>query len=275
MTTEVSRAYAEIMTVMTSPGGDADVARVAALIGDRARARVLMALADDRALPASVLAAEADVAASTISEHLARLLDAKLLTAERQGRARYFRLADPSVAEALEALARIAPPEPIRSLRQGTRAHALRSARTCYHHLAGRLGVTLMAALVDGGLLVGGDGRHHPEIAHTDRLSAPGRDVTYRLTPAGTAQLTTFGLDLDTVGRHHAAIRYCLDWSEQRHHLAGPLGTALTSRLFDLDWIRHTNTRRAVALTDTGRYGLHDTFDVPVAWDDNDQDLGV
>ena len=90
--------------------GDADIARVAALIGDRSRARVLMALADGRALPASVLAAEAGVAASTISEHLARLSEAKLLIAERQGRARYFRLADPSVADALEAIARISRP---------------------------------------------------------------------------------------------------------------------------------------------------------------------
>ena len=118
--TPVRRRIASVYTEMfaTYPGamssdsvvcvgaGDADVARIAALIGDRARARVLMALADGRALPASVLAAEAGVAASTISEHLAQLLAAKLLTAERQGRARYFRLADPSVAEALEAIAR-------------------------------------------------------------------------------------------------------------------------------------------------------------------------
>lgn len=250
------------------PAGDADVARVAALIGDRARARVLMTLADGRALPASVLAAEAGVAASTISEHLARLRDANLLTAERQGRARYYRLAHPSVAEALEAIARISPPEPIRSLRQGTRAHALRRARTCYNHLAGRLGVTVMAALLERGILTGGDGHHHPDTATADRLSAPGNDVTYRLTPAGRRVLTALGLDLDAVNRHRPPIRYCLDWSEQRHHLAGPLGTALTSRLFELDWIRHTDARRAVQLTDDGRQGLHNNFGVPHDWED-------
>lgn len=253
----------------TSPAahGDADIARVAALIGDRARARVLMALADGRALPARVLAAEADVSASTISEHLARLTDAKLLTAERQGRARYFRLAGPSVAEALEAIARISPPEPIRSLRQGTHAHALRRARTCYNHLAGRLGVAVMAALIEGGLLAGGDGHHHPDPTSHDRLSAPGHDVTYRLTAPGHRNLAAFGLDLDAVCRHRPAIRYCLDWSEQRHHLAGPLGTALTARLLDLDWIQRTNRRRAVVLTDHGQRGLHDTFGVPEHWD--------
>jgi len=254
-------------SVPSPPAGDADVARTAALIGDRARARVLMALADGRALPASVLAAEAGVSASTISEHLAQLLAAKLLTAERQGRARYFRLADPAVAEALEAIARISPPEPIRSLRQGTRAHALRRARTCYNHLAGRLGVNVMAALLDQGLLSGGDGRHHPESAEADRLAAPGDDLTYRLTAHGRTQLTAFGLDLPALGRQRP-IRYCVDWSEQRHHLAGPLGAALTHRMFDLGWLRRSDQRRVVHLTETGRHGLRETFGVPDNWED-------
>ncbi|OUS89634.1 helix-turn-helix transcriptional regulator [Rhodococcus sp. NCIMB 12038] len=252
--------------VRHSSAGDADVARIAALIGDRTRARVLMALADGRALPAGMLASEAGVTASTISEHLTRLVDAELLTAERQGRARYFRLADPSVAEALEAIARISPPEPIRSLRQGTRAHALRRARTCYNHLAGRLGVTVMAALIDEGLLTGGDGRHHR--AAVDRLSAPGTGVSYRLTSHGRSRLTTFGLDLPAPGGERRAIRYCVDWSEQRHHLAGPLGAALTDRMFDLGWLRRTDQRRVVRLTEAGRHGLHDTFGVPENWDE-------
>jgi DNA-binding transcriptional ArsR family regulator len=264
--TEALWNYAVTMTA-TSIRGDADIARVAALIGDRARARVLLALADGRALPASVLAAEAAVTPSTISEHLARLTDANLLTAERQGRARYFRLADASVAEALEAIARISPPQPIRSLRQGTRAHALRRARTCYNHLAGRLGVALMTTLLQRGLLAGGDGRHHPEAPGQDRLSAPGRDVAYKLTPTGRRELSAFGLDLDEVCRRHPAIRYCLDWSEQHHHLAGPLGTALTSRLLELDWIQRTDRGRAVILTDRGRDGLRDTFGLAEGWD--------
>lgn len=255
-------------SVAPVPAGDADIARIAALIGDRARARVLMALADGRALPASVLAAEAGVAASTISEHLARLVAAQLLTAERQGRARYFRLADPSVAEALEAIARIAPPEPIRSLRQGSRAHALRRARTCYNHLAGRLGVAVMAALLDRAVLTGGDGYHHREASEVDRLAAPGADLTYRLTHDGRDELAAFGLDLDALGRRRPAIRYCVDWSEQRHHLAGPLGAAMTHRMFELGWLRRTNHRRAVTLTDAGHHGLHDTFGVPDDWDD-------
>jgi DNA-binding transcriptional ArsR family regulator len=255
------------MATAAAPAGDADVAPIAALIGDRARARVLMTLLDGRSLPSGVLATEAGVAASTMSEHLARLLDAGLVTAERQGRARYFRLAGPAVAHALEALARLAPPEPVRSLRQGTRAHALRRARTCYNHLAGWLGVELMTALIECGLLTGGDGHHHRDRADADRLSAPGRDITYRLSPRGRRALTDFGLDVDGVMRQRPTIRYCIDWSEQRHHLAGPLGAALTSRLFELDWIRHTTQRRAVRLTNHGQRGLHDTFGLPQHWD--------
>ena len=140
--------------------GDTDLAAVGALIGDPGRARVLRALTDGRELPASVLAAEAGVAPSTASVHLRKLVDGGLVVAERHGRHRYFRLAGPDVARALEALARIAPPAPVRSLREGTRAHAVRAARTCYDHLAGRLGVALMAGFVDDGVLVGGDGRH-------------------------------------------------------------------------------------------------------------------
>lgn len=254
-------------SIAAGHGGDADIGSVAALIGERARARVLMALLDGRALPASVLAAEAGVAASTASEHLAQLVSAGLLSVHRQGRGRYFRLAGPPVAEALEALARISAPEPIRSLRQGTRAHALRRARTCYNHLAGRLGVAIMSAMLDQDLLAGGDGRYRPEEAFTDRLSAPGTDLAYRLTARGRETLSALGIDLATLSRSKPMINYCVDWSEQRHHLAGPLGAALTRRMFDLDWIRRVNQRRAVVLTDAGRQGLSDTFGVPENWD--------
>ncbi|MGI8451489.1 MAG: ArsR/SmtB family transcription factor [Streptosporangiaceae bacterium] len=195
--------------------GDADIARIGALIGDPARARVLTALTDGRALPASRLAAEAGVAPSTVSEHLARLLAAGLVTMRPEGRSRFYRLASPEVADALEAISRISPPLPIRSLRQGSHARALREARTCYNHLAGRLGTSLLAGLLAGGLLSGGDGRHHPERAVADRLSAPGRDLSYRLTPRGEAALGEIGVDLDAVLARHPAVRYCLDWSEQ------------------------------------------------------------
>ena len=162
---------------------------------------------------------------------------------------------------AVEALAEIAPVTPVRSLRQGTRAHALRRSRLCYDHLAGRLGVKLMHALIGAGARDGGVGVYHPTDALTDRLSAPGHDVDYRLTNHGTALLTEFGIDLDALyQRRRPLIRYCLDWTEQAHHLAGALGSGIATRLFDLDWIRRTRTSRAVQLTSAGRTGLAATF---------------
>jgi len=232
--------------------GDADIAALGSLLGDRSRARMLMALGDGRALPATVLAAEAGVAASTASGHLVRLVDAGLLAVTVQGRHRYYRLAGPQVGELIEALARVAPPAPVRSLREDTRAHALRHARTCYDHLAGRLGVAVMRALIDVGAIAGGDGRHHVDGGGRDRLSAPGHDVDYRLTDRGTERLATLGVTA-TPG---AALRYCVDWSEQAHHLSGRVGRDVTRSLLDLDWIRRAGRGRAVHLTELGRRRL-------------------
>jgi DNA-binding transcriptional ArsR family regulator len=261
--------------------GDADVAAVAAVLADRGRWRVLAALGDGRALPASMLAAEAGVAASTASEHLTRLVDAGLLTVERHGRYRYFRLAGPQVADALEALAQVAPPAPVRSLREGTRAEALRFARTCYDHLAGRVGVAVMDVMLRRGFLE--DGEHAAKVKadpealpvrlasaaglaparpRGDRLAAPGRAIRYGLTETGAAFLGELGVDLAALPPRRPAVRYCIDWSEQRSHLAGGVGAALTSRLLELDWLRPAERSRAVHLTDQGRAGLATVFGI-------------
>jgi DNA-binding transcriptional ArsR family regulator len=234
--------------------GDADIAALGAVLGDRARCRVLLALADGRALAASVLAAEAGVAPSTASVHLRKLVDADLLRVETHGRHRYYRLAGPHVGRLLEILAEHSPAAPIRSLREGTRAHAVREARYCYDHLAGRLGVALMDGLLERGILTG---EPDPERNGHDRLSAPGREVDYRLTDVGAAWLRDFGIDPDALGRRpRPVIRYCLDWSEQRHHLAGALGAAVAQRLFDLGWVEPAVRGRAVFPTAAGAAGL-------------------
>ncbi len=240
--------------------GDADIAHVGALVADPARARILLALGDGRALPASVLADEAGVAASTASAHLGKLVDGSLLKVEPHGRHRYFRVAGPEVAELIEALARLSPPAQIKSLRQGTRAQAVRFARTCYDHLAGVLGTSLMSAMIEGGLLAGGDGVFDPDSADEDRLASPGFDLDYRLTPRGVGELSEFGIEFDALPRRRPLIRYCVDWSEQRHHLAGALGAALARRMFELGWVRRAQRSRAVHLTEEGRAGLRDTF---------------
>ena len=227
----------------TTTAGDADLAAVGAVLADRTRARILLALGDGRSLPASVLAAEAGVAASTTSEHLARLVAAGLITVAPRGRYRYYRLAGPEVGELIETLARLAPAAPVRSLREGTRAHAVRRARSCYDHLAGRLGVAVTDALLGSGALVGDDGDG------------------YRLTDAGTVALTGLGARLPEA----AADRCCVDWTEQRAHLAGPHGRALLTALLDRGWLRRAPRGRALLLTDDGADGLARSLGVRVA----------
>jgi hypothetical protein len=167
------------------------------------------------------------------------------------------------VARALEALAQVAPPAPIRSLRQGTKAQAVRNARTCYDHLAGRLGVAIMSALIADRVLTGGDGHHRRARARVDRPSAMGRDLDYRLTEPGAKRLRDLGVDVDrALAGPRAPIRYCVDWSEQDHHLSGALGAALAARLFDLGWVKRLPRTRAVLVTDDGRRGLGEQFDI-------------
>jgi len=250
--------------------GDTDITKVAALMADPARAKILLALGDNRALAASVLADEAGVGAPTASSHLKKLTEGGFLSVEKHGRHRYYRLAGPHVGELLEALARVAPPAPVKSLKDGTRAQAVRFARTCYDHLAGRLGTELMAAMIERGILEGGDGTFDPGRAQQDRLSAPGWDVDYRLTERGAEELAAFGIRVDHLPPRRPLVRYCIDWSEQRHHLAGALGAAVADRTFELGWAKRANNTRAVHLTDDGREGLRETFGVELLDDGDD-----
>jgi DNA-binding transcriptional ArsR family regulator len=249
------------------PGGEADIARVAALFADRSRARVLMALGDGRRLPASVLAAEAGVSPAAMSAHLTKLRDEHLVTVEASGRHRYYSLAGPRVAATLEALAAIAPRQPITSLRQGTRARRLRAARTCYDHLAGALGVAVTQALIDRGVLVATDGIPDTARRPGDRLSAPVRQHPYQLGPAAEGVLRGLGVDLPALlaslsGGSRPLLRFCVDWTEQRHHLAGALGAAVTRALFDAGWIARRRGPREVELTAAGAAAIEDVLGI-------------
>ena len=242
--------------------GDADIAALASLLADQARCKVLLALDDGRALPASVLADEAGVSRPTASSHLAKLTDGGLLTVEAHGRNRYYRLAGPEVGRLLEQLGRLAPARPVRSLREGTRAARLRSARTCYDHLAGRLGVAVMGTLLDREALVGGDGRYDPRRDGHDALSSPGNDVRYELTEPGRDFLAEIGVEIPTGKR--PLVRYCVDWTEQRHHLSGGLGRAVLDHFLSAGWVKRVPRGRALTVTDDGRSALADAFGI--AW---------
>ena len=236
--------------------GDADIARAAALLAEPARAKVLMALADGRALPASLLATEAGVSPQTVSSHLHKLLDGGLLEVERSGRHRYYKLAGPEVAQAVEAVARIAKPQPIRSLRQSTKAAALREARTCYDHLAGRLGVTLLEGLVRRDALERTDGGEGAERRPDDPLAQQLPDGPYVLGPAAADVFGDLGVDLSGQDSRRQLLRFCVDWSEQRHHLAGRLGEAVTTSMFRRGWLERRAYPRAVTLTPAGHQEL-------------------
>lgn len=222
---------------------DTDIAAIGSLIGDPVRARMLLALLDGSARPASELAMLGGVSRPTASLHLAKLVEGGLLAVENRGRHRYFRLAGPEVAKALEALAAISPRVPVHSLRAAQQGEALRFARMCYDHLAGRLGVALTERLLTTGFLVESGG-------------------AFDLTPWGCKRLTTeLGLDVTALRRQRRRFAFpCLDWSERKYHLAGALGAALAARFLELDWIRRTPPTRAVYVTDAGRRGMAEMF---------------
>jgi DNA-binding transcriptional ArsR family regulator len=241
-------------------GGDVDMAAVGQLLADRGRCRILLALADGRALPASVLAAEAGVQASTASGHLRKLTERGLIEVLPTGRYRYSRRAGPAVARLVEVIGRLAPTQPVRSLREGTRAHALRLARRCYDHIGGRLGVAVTDALRERGLIEGPDGT--PDLARVsgDRLSGGVHDeVDYRLTVMGCRDLTRQGAVLPA---RLEAVRCCIDWTEQRHHIAGPLGTAVLDAFTTAGWITPAPAYRALRVTDHGVVGLREQLGV-------------
>ena len=234
---------------ISKPTGDADIASIGSLLGNPARCQILMALDGGRALPATFLAVEAGLAASTASVHLSKLVGAGLVSVERSGRFHYYQLAGPEVGEMLELLMRMAPARPVRSLREGTRAARLRAARTCYDHLAGRLGVAIMDALVANGFLMSERQVDSP----VQLAAAPGADVDYRLSVSGLELFHSLGVCLPS---RPFPVRYCIDWSERRHHLGGTVGRQLFRRLVELRWIERDSSSRAVEVTDVGQRGL-------------------
>ena len=215
---------------------DPSFALVGALIGVPARANMMAALMDGRAQTASELAFVAGVTPQTASSHLAKLTDAGLLAVERQGRHRYYRLAGPAVAEALEPLSHLAPATraPERRHTQLRRVGELRMARFCYDHLAGRLGVALTDSLQQRRFL---------------RREAG----DFRLGPKGRAFLEDLGIDVAAAeGERRHFARCCLDWSERRPHLGGALGAALAAHLIERRWLRRDRTPRKAVVTALG-----------------------
>ncbi|MEV0252470.1 winged helix-turn-helix domain-containing protein [Nocardia sp. NPDC050712] len=227
----------------------ADLAGLAALLADPTRAEICLVLLDGRAWTAGEVARHAGVAASTATEHLNRLLAGGLLAERRQGRHRYVQLADARVAELLEAMTgHLEPPrQPVSSLRVATATAALARGRTCYDHLAGRLGVAITDAMIVRELL-------DPESG-------------FALTDSGLAWLTgPLGVDEAALRKgRRPLVKPCLDWTERRTHLGGAAGAQLCRRLGDLEWVRRSGTGRAVRVTARGAAGLTDLLGIDPA----------
>ncbi len=212
-----------------------DLSATARLIGDPARAAMLTALLAGRALTAGELAKVAGIGAPAASAHLSKLLDGGVVTVFAQGRHRYYGLASPDIARALEALAAVSPVKVTRTLRLSSAAQALRPARLCYDHLAGELGVRIYDHLVDNEALV---------------VASDGIELTHR----GEAWFAGLGVDVGAARKaRRPLLRACLDWTERRPHLAGALASALVTRLLDQGWIvRRAAGERGLRITDAG-----------------------
>jgi DNA-binding transcriptional ArsR family regulator len=222
--------------------GDIDIAAMASLLADPTRVTMLLALGDGGAHPASELAHRARVTPATASIHLSRLLACGIISVEKQGRNRYYRLTNLAIGAALEDLAACSPSLAVHSLRDASVGEAIRRGRICYDHLAGKLGVEITQALVEKGMCV-----------------VLGED--YMLSDQGKYWLHDFGINNVPLEKKLPLVVPCHpDWSEHRRHIAGTVGAALMDRLFELGWIKHIPSSRAVCVTEQGRSGLCQEF---------------
>jgi DNA-binding transcriptional ArsR family regulator len=223
---------------------DVRIAEVAALVGDPARANILAALMGGRALTATELVHAAGVSPQTTSGHLGKLADGRLIACVKQGRNRYYRIATPRVAEMLEGIMTVVADAPPRHRPPSKLDDAMRTARTCYDHFAGKLGVGITDALCA-----------HGHVALTDEAG--------EVTDSGVVFLEKFGVDLKAArGRRRIFCRPCLDWTERRPHLGGSVGALLAQRCFDLGWLERMREGRALTVTKAGRRGLSETFGI-------------
>jgi DNA-binding transcriptional ArsR family regulator len=220
------------------------MAEIAALVGDPARANILGALFDGRALTATELSHAASVSPQTTSGHLAKLTQARLLTMVKQGRHRYYRLATPQVAQMMETIMAVAADSPPRYRPRSPREDALRLARTCYDHFAGRLGVAIADSLcARGHVILGDDGG--------------------QVTETGLAFLRDLGAQFSKTSRRPFC-RHCLDWTERRPHLSGMVGASIAIRCFDLGWVERERSPRALKITPKGQDGFRRSFDFAI-----------
>jgi DNA-binding transcriptional ArsR family regulator len=222
------------------------IAEVAALVGDPARANILCALLGGRALTATELACAAGVSPQTTSGHLGKLSGSHLVVPMKQGRHRYYRLAGPQVAHMLESIMNVALDGPPRFQPKSRLDDEMRHARTCYDHFAGVLGVGIADAMTAREFVVLGD-------------------EAGEVTPSGMEFLSKLGVDLSHArSKRRVFCRPCLDWTERRSHIGGAVGAAFTKRCFELKWVERIRDGRALTITAAGRRGFKDSLSLTI-----------
>ncbi|MDC8100726.1 MULTISPECIES: ArsR/SmtB family transcription factor [Chryseobacterium] len=223
-----------------------EIGYITSLIGDPIRTTILWSLLDNKAYTATELAIHADTSPQNISMHLNKLVQADLLTVERQGRHKYYRFSKPEVAYAIEAIGNLIPNDRHKKIVSNTDNSSIKYCRTCYDHLAGKVGVLLTEALLT-----------HKIIDF---------DVnTYIVTKSGTRFFAELEVNIEDLKKQRRAFaRPCLDWSERKHHLAGSLGAALLDKMLSLDYVRRTKNSRAILLTSKGKQYLYERFKISV-----------
>jgi len=216
----------------------------ASLLCEPSRAKIVWNLLDGRAYTASELALVSDLSATSVSNHLSKLLNGEIVKVDVQGRHRYYSFANSEVAYVVESMANLSNQKPTSKIDKQLSKNDVKYCRTCYDHLAGKVGVLIADKLISQKLI---------EL----------RDKTYVVTEKGNKFFSEFGLELTELQkRRRYFAKACLDWSERKYHLAGSLGNAILEKMLELDWVRRTKNSRAIVITSVGQNGLRDKFGI-------------
>ncbi|MDQ6472161.1 winged helix-turn-helix domain-containing protein [Flavobacterium sp. LHD-80] len=220
--------------------------KTASLIGDPTRASILWTLMDGRAFTATELAVSVNTSPQNISMHLGKLLDADLLCVEKQGRHKYYRFSNKEVAYALEAMANLVPKPVVPSKNKPEKYPPIKFCRTCYDHLAGKIGVALTDSLLEQNILVE-------------------KNNAFEISREGEKWFYDFGINLEEAQKQKRIfLKPCLDWSERRNHIAGSVGTLLFNKMIKEDWLRKTENSRAIIVTGKGEVALLKYFKIVI-----------
>ncbi|WP_428231241.1 ArsR/SmtB family transcription factor [Flavobacterium sp.] len=220
--------------------------KAAGLIGDATRAAIMWTLLDGRAFTATELSVAVNTSPQNMSMHLAKLLEANLLCVEKQGRHKYYKFSNKEVAYVVEAMANLIPKPEISSKKKTENYPPVKYCRTCYDHLAGKIGVALADSLLEQNIIIA-------------------KDNIFEISPEGEKWFSDFGINLEEVQKQKRIfLKPCLDWSERRYHIAGSVGTLLLNKMLEQDWIRRTKDSRAIVITGKGEKEIFKNFKIVV-----------